>query len=147
MTITIEWADEAQTILYERYSAGWTWEEAYEAWNEVARMIEGREPDLQLSFILDMRDGGLLPRDFLSNLRRFGQMSADVNSNVELRIFVGGNQVMRHFMNLFRRVYPPAAEALRALFVETVEDAHAAIAAHRAQQAASSPPPEAQARR
>ena len=147
MTITVEWADEAQTILYERFSAGWTWEEVYAAWDEVARMIEGREPDLQLSFILDMRDSGLLPRDFLSNLRRIGQMSAGVNSHVELRIFVGGNQVMRHFMNLFRRVYPPAAEALRALFVETVGDAHAAIAAHREQQAAASPPPEAQARR
>ena len=145
--ITVEWADEGRTIIYERYGPQWTWEEAYAAWNQVAQMLEGREPDLQLSFILDMRDSGLLPRDFLSNLKRFGQMSEGVNEHVELRIFVGANQVLRHFMNLFRRVYPPASEALRAAFVETIEEAHALIAAHRTEQAASSPPPEAQARR
>jgi hypothetical protein len=144
--ITVEWADEARTIIYERYGPGWTWDEAYAAWEQVAQMVEGRGPDLQLSFILDMRESSLLPQDFLSNLRRFGQMSAEVNSNVELRIFVGANQVFRHFMNLFRRVYPPASEALRALFVETVDDAHAAITAHRMEKAASAPP-EVQARR
>lgn len=145
--ITVEWADEDQTIIYEWFGPQWSWEEVYTAWNQVAALIEGREPGLQLSFILDMRESGLLPQDFLSNLKRIGQMSADVNSNVELRIFVGGSQVLRHFMNLFRRVYPPAAEALRAIFVETVEDAHAVIAAHRAEKAASPSSPKSEARR
>src|SRR5215831_17349536 len=98
MTITVDWDDEAKTLLRYRYIGKWTWDE-YIAANEQAVRL-ARSVDHSIDVIADFSEAILLPDKALSGFKRSMENS---RYTFGVAVIVSRSELVRRLVDLFQR--------------------------------------------
>jgi hypothetical protein len=126
MSVSVEWGNEAQTVLYHHYEGAWNWDEFYIILEQAQTMMDSVDHDIDI--IIDMRDSHLIPKGTLSHWRCLGDLQ---RPNTGMTMLVGTNTLVLALHELMVQVFPRMGENI--VLVCTLEEAYA-IAANWRQQ-------------
>lgn len=129
MPVSVQWDDEAKTILRYTYQGQWTWQELYTAANEGNAMIE--DLDYNVSCIIDLSSSRILPQNALVHGKN---LNTRTPRNVEMNVVVGANALVRSVVDAFMRVYSSLMKITKVRFAANLDEARAIIARVRAAQ-------------
>jgi hypothetical protein len=139
MTIHVEWADDARTILVLKYEPGWNWEDVQ---SSVQRGNElGKDIDHPYYVINDVQAAPQLP-----NGRAITQLRAATLSNSPMIRYVyitGTNMLATSLVSMMQKLIPALARLWKV--VPKIEDAYSLIEADKKTLAAASQLPNKQA--
>jgi hypothetical protein len=125
MTIHVEWADEARTIMLLNYQTGWTWTDFRTALERSGELSQ----DLDHPFYLinDVRSAPKLPDgQAISHFRAAGQNNAPALRYIYI---VGTNMFATSLLNMMKKLVPNIANTWK--LVLTIEEAYALIEADK----------------
>lgn len=131
MPATFEWMDEPANIGLVTISGKWTWDEYAEASAALAEAAQSVEGDLYI--VTDMTEARGVPPNAMSQGRRLFKNKPE---NLVLTVIVGVHPFVRTMANMFLNLYRVNENQMA--LVDTVADAQAKIAEHRAQSAGKS---------
>lgn len=107
MSIQIEWLDGYDHILRYEVISPWTMEEFYDAIKEGYAMSAHLE---RLSIIFDVTRGTSIPVGFFSARDYMNRMK---QSNVDVRVLVGGNALINSIIKVFSIATPQLIDGLK----------------------------------
>lgn len=124
MGVRYEWADDSHRIIHFHVEVPWTWKEYNALTAEVMPMLtELKHP---CATVVDATKMGTLPKDG-NILQILMRVEREMPENVFASAIVGAPYVVTVFMNILIKLRPRAKRM--ALFVNTMEEAHAQIMA------------------
>jgi hypothetical protein len=125
--ISVEWGDEARTIVFWGFNGVWTWADFSVAQEKATRMVE--MVDHTVAVIADMKHSPVLPANALSLYRSVVHRSAE---NTGLIVLVGASRLVKTMVQVFLRINPRNdLPGTNFAFADTVDEAHALIAQNR----------------
>ena len=124
MKIIVAWGDSAQTSLLLRFQHGWTWTDLKQAGEQADSMIVSQPHTVHL--IIDLRQAGGLPRDFLSAANELFARG-EARSNEGLRIVVGAGLLLRTAYQSLMALYGRQLENRPFLFASSLDEAQTLI--------------------
>jgi len=128
MPITVEWDDDAKTIIRWNYSGPWTISEFHRLRYQEQRLRA--EVDHRIDCLIDVRAIHMLPKSVSSLFKTLAFETTEYHPETSLTVIVGANTVMRVWYEVFKHLYPEQARRYR--FVAQLEDAYTTIAEARA---------------
>jgi hypothetical protein len=120
MPITVQWDDDANTILRLVYVAPWTWDEFFDAFDEAAGLV--RSADYEVSVINDASHAGQPPPDMLGHLQATVEA---LPANLGLMIVAASEFYGKTAVQLLQHLYPDHMSNWRV--APTVDEARAMI--------------------
>lgn len=102
MSIRIDRLDK-QTILI-TFEPGWAWDDLYTAVGQADQIIASADPAQAIDLLIDIRQAGGLPRDFL-NVAGDLLNRGDARPNEGEKIIIGANWLLRTAYQGFLKVY------------------------------------------
>jgi hypothetical protein len=120
MPITVQWDDDANTILRLVYIAPWTWDEFFEAFDEATGLV--RRADYEVSVINDGRHAGQPPPDLLGHVQATIEV---LPANLGLMIVAESEFYGKTVVQLLQQMYPDSMSNWR--ITPTVDAARAMI--------------------
>lgn len=119
--IHTSWADPARTTIHLTFRRGWTLNDLRRAIMEADNMIASQPHDVHL--IIDMRESGGLPRDFMSAA---GDLFAagEARDNEGQRVVIGAGALIRAAYRAVMGVYGTQLSKRPVLFAGSLEEAH-----------------------
>ena len=127
MGFTVDWIDEARTILCYTVEGKWTWEQFYSARDRARQLADAAEAGL-IDTIIDIRNGSLMPNSALTHFRNLSQHS-HTRIGVGTAVIVGDNLFVKSMMTVMRTVNGKRMEKFH--IAATIEDALALLARQR----------------
>jgi hypothetical protein len=125
MGIAVHWKDEMKAIIVLEFESQWTWDDLYNATQQMYRMLD--EIDHTAYTITDLRKSRGVPSGFLAHARR---LTMRRDPRIKVSAIVGANGLVEVAVDIIRKVYKNAIDS--AVFVDTLEEAEAIIAERRA---------------
>jgi hypothetical protein len=119
--ITLDWANEAHTIIYYTVTGRWTWDELQAVIKHAHAMIDGA--NRPVDSIVDLRKGLGLPAGPMWYVQR---MAAGRHPNSGRMILLGAPQVIKVLFDTIRRVNPRTVKRIR--FASSPEEAYTLLA-------------------
>ena len=118
MPITVEWDDEAHTVIVLDFDGAWTWDE-YEASRQEANVLL-KQVSHPVAMIVDFHNSEYSPNDVLTHAHH-----ALDTTPINLRHFVlvGANPFLRHVYGVMTRVYRVLVARYTVMFADSREDA------------------------
>jgi hypothetical protein len=127
LSISVEWGDEAHTVVYWEFPGTWSWKDYADAQEASHRLLE--TVDHTVAFIGNMASSPLLPANALTAYRGYVQRSAE---NTGLIVLVGASRLVKTMVQVFLRINPrKGIPGTDFAFADTVEEAYALIAQKR----------------
>jgi hypothetical protein len=123
MGIAVHWKDEMKAIIVLEFESQWTWDDLYNATQQMYRMLD--EIDHTACTITDLRKSRGVPSGFLAHARR---LTMRRDPRIKVSAIVGANGLVEVAVDIIRKVYTMDTT----LFAETMEEAEAIIAERRA---------------
>lgn len=124
MTITVEWDNEAQTVLRYTFASPWTWEEyqmaIQQAWDMAGTV------DHPTDTITDLSHSRLLPDNLFRNVR---QSVVEIPESTRTVVLVGGGLIVEMMLGAMRRLY--RSHTQKFFHARTVDEARALIRRRR----------------
>jgi hypothetical protein len=128
MAITVNWDDEAKTIIRTTFEGRWTLEEFWQAVQAQYALMD--EINYKANFISDFSNSSMLPSGALSHARRLINTKQHPHTG-PVSVVVGANRFVEGFFGLFNRVYDDTAQKHRILFAPTLEAGRTLLAERR----------------
>jgi hypothetical protein len=129
MSITVNWDDDAKTIIRTTFEGRWTLEEFWQAVQAQYALMDSI--NYKANFISDFSRSSMLPSGALSHARRLINTKQHPNTG-PTSVVVGASRFIEGFFGLFSRLYDDAAQKHRILFAPTVEAGRALLAQRHA---------------
>ncbi|MBC7811733.1 MAG: hypothetical protein H7175_11330 [Burkholderiales bacterium] len=123
MAYTLNWADDGKTLLCLTIKGSLTWEQLYEAMDEMKVWAES--VDHSVTTITDVRNVEQMP---LVNVLKLKPAFSNKARNTQMAILVGLPTFQRAMVNAFMSLYKQMTGNLPVAFVETMEKAEALAA-------------------
>lgn len=124
MPVTVDWDDEARTIVRMNMIGSWTWEEAYAGADNGYAILDS--VPYEVGVIIDFSQGAGLPPNAILNARN---MIHRRHPRTGLTVFVGTNSMFTALWNIFSRVYTLLARKQNSVFASSVDEARQILAA------------------
>lgn len=121
MGINIFWDEQYSHIIHLVIKGGWTWDEFYRTINEMHRQMDD-SPHQKIQFIVDMRNGQMLPQDMLSRMRQVGSKSHPKSA---MMIVVGAGNFPKLLFGIMEKLLPERMKLIH--LVNTLEGAYEII--------------------
>lgn len=128
MPIEVQWDNNEQTVIRWVYQWPWSWEEAYQAYEQEMALIDCVEHIVD--GIADMRQAQGLPK---------GSLTAGISlmnkshERMDLLVILGANRLIQSMYDMMRKLYPGMAKKVKLVIVRSEEEAYQVIAARRAE--------------
>lgn len=119
MTVSIEWYDEAHSVLYMKFESGWTLEDLRLASESGWKMMG--TVDHAVGTIMDVSGGNQVPSGFLPYARRL--VSARP-ANAGMIVITGGTSLMMGIYRMLRQLYGVINPNFNVRFARTVNEAY-----------------------
>lgn len=132
MTITVQWDDEAKTIVRWVFDGKWTWDEYNRAMTESNERV--RDVDHFVDAIMDLSHSNMLPSNVLSNTH--AARDEIQPKNIRWIYIVSHQALLKALINIFTRLYERFGKGGLSM-VESLDAAYADIQKRRAALAAS----------
>ena len=127
MTISVDWYDDKQTILLQKFATGWTWQDYINLSSRQREMMD--TVTHRVDMIGDAR-GVQIPKNVLQNLPNIASNSALNNhENAGVYVIVGANNAVQTFLRIFKNVF--SSQGDRIFTAASLEEAVALIEYHR----------------
>lgn len=119
MGVTVDWYNEAKTILCYTFTGKWEWEEFYIRWEWVKQAMAS--VDHKVSMMTDMRDSRYIPANSMLHLRAVAQRT---NSNYSgMSVYVGTGTLGPSVSAVLFKLHPALRDKYQVFFVSTLEEA------------------------
>ena len=128
MPITVEWDDEAHTIIHEVYAGTWTIEDNRAEREKVLSMLEGDGPVVDMIVELDHMK---FPPTIVSHFSELSRSPASRHPRLGVFALVGLGSFENTLFEIFSKVYE--VQARRLLVAQSVDEARAMLAQRRAE--------------
>ncbi|NWF68280.1 MAG: hypothetical protein HXY40_04280 [Chloroflexi bacterium] len=125
MPVTVQWDDDAHTIIYFRLTAPWSWDDYEHGDQQVRALLDSVNHTVDI--ILDFASMGMLPLNSFPYIRR---AAIDIHPNQGMVAILGINAFLRMLGNAMEAVYPQIATTRRP--AASKEEAYRMIAQARA---------------
>lgn len=121
MPVSIRYENDNHLVVW-TFEGKWTLEEYYQHRSHVNKTIE--ETDGMVDMIVDMTHSSLLPQNLLSQA---SQAAVKSPTNIGHIVFVGSNNILQAFFNIFRRLYKAVQsdKDTELIMVKTLDEAYA----------------------
>lgn len=123
MGISVQWDDEARTIIRCVFEPRWTWDDYYRAIDEIYKILDG--VSYQVNVIYDLSSTHILPKNVFTNARHVFNIGR--HPNYGLLVIVGANSFIHLVESTVRRLVPAAAAKWDIQFAKSLEDAYAVL--------------------
>ncbi len=120
MQIEVKWDNEIKTAIYLKFQRGWTWPDLRSSVEMADQLIVSVPHTVHL--IIDIREAGGLPRDFMSAAGELFEQGA-ARSNEGKKIVVGAGALIRTAYKGFLAVYGSQMQGRPFTFAGSLEDA------------------------
>lgn len=121
MQIEVKWDNETKTAVYLKLQRGWTWPDLRQAIEQADELITSVPHKVNL--IIDIREAGGLPRDFMSAAGDIFAQGGEARSNEGKKIVVGAGALIRTAYKGFLAVYGSQLQGRPFTFAGSLEDA------------------------
>lgn len=125
MPVEVVWDDEAKTIIRQIYSGRVILDDYYLATNKFVELANSVSHPVHS--IMDRRDVLMSQGSYLRVMRYANEKMPD---NIGLRVIINGNVMTKIMVNIGERIAPRLISQIH--LVDTLEEAHAVIAKHKA---------------
>lgn len=121
MPIDIKWLDDFKTIFCYKVTFPWTLSDVHNALDQGDR--EAEKGYIPVAIVFDVKEAGMIPRSFMTAMRKLREHR---NPDIQLRVFVGPNRIIRLVYDLAKRAFPDLLEGV--VIRESIEEAYEYIA-------------------
>ncbi len=118
MGISVNWDNDDKQIILVTYHQPWNWEDFETSLAEISTLL--RSVPHMVDLIVDVQDGGELPRDALSRFRR---MTEKVPPNQKRLVLVGGDAFDKALMHTVQKTTRTTFRELEMHFVTSLQEA------------------------
>ncbi len=122
MPISVEWDNEAKTIIRITYLGRWTWEENRQARQQTLEMVD--RVDHIVHTIHDMRQSHGFPTDVITQVRKRLQKK---HPRVGLIVVVGNKSFVHVLYDVFATIYDKLVRKRKFYLVHSLEQAYQLI--------------------
>ncbi len=124
MSVTVQWDNDAKTVLRYEVAGRWTWDEFYVAYDQGKSMMEAVPHTVHFIMVpMDFLTRNYLPPGALTHISSIYRRAAP---NSGMTINVGGGGFARAMLNVLGRVSPKIAQKFA--FADSLEEARTILA-------------------
>lgn len=123
MPVTVDFDNDARTIVRYVFESRWTWDDFYVCWDWMNATLDAS--DHKIAMIVDMRGSSHIPVDALLHARA---LERQLHPNYAGALAcVGMTTLSTLYTNLVSKLAPEIADRHTVYFVSTLEEAHALL--------------------
>ena len=123
MRVTVDWDDEAHTIIRYTYAEGWTWADYEVAIKTAYKITQAVNPPM-LDVIADFSDASLAPKNLIANFQK--SLNSPYTIHFGVTILVTPNLFMTRMIEMYRKINKQGSKRIR--LTKTIDEARAIIA-------------------
>ena len=117
MPIEVKWLDDLKTIFCYKIIFPWSLDDVYNALDQGDMAAE--QGNVPVAIVFDVKEAGMIPRSFMTVMRKLREHRSP---DIQLRVFVGPNRIIRLVFDLANRAFPDLLEGI--VIKETIQEAY-----------------------
>lgn len=118
MGITIKWDEKYSHIIHLNIRGSWVWQEFYAAMEKLHQELDV-SPQEKVDFIINVRDGQMLPQNFIPRMRR---ASSQRHAKVGTMVVVGARRFPKLVYSIMAKLLPDRMETVH--LVDRMDEAY-----------------------
>lgn len=111
MSVKVYWFNENQTALVYDFQGEWTWNETFLAIDEAVTLLDSVQH--RVNIVVDLRGSRRVPPVAPQALARIANAPTMSHPNTNILIVIGLSGFLQTLYEIFRRLYPYAAQRYR----------------------------------
>ena len=123
MRVTVDWDDEAKTIIRYTYAEGWTWADYEVAVKAAYQLTQAVNPPM-LDVIADFSGASLVPQNLIANFQR--SLNSPYTIEFGVTILVTPGLFMKRMIEMYGKINKQGGSRIR--LTKTIDEARQMIA-------------------
>jgi hypothetical protein len=111
VSVEVRWFDENRTALVYDFQGEWTWSEMFVAIDEAVKLLDSVQHHVNI--VVDLRGSYCVPPVAPQALARIAYAPTMQHPNTNILIVIGLSGFLQTLYEIFRRLYPHAAQRYR----------------------------------